>query len=100
MFLLSDHEFQADIEKVIQSLQTTADQLKDVTTKINSKDGSLGLLLNDKKLYANLENSARSLNILIDDLRVNPKRYVNISLIGRKNKGGYLEAPLNDTTKR
>ena len=91
---------QADIEKVIQTLQATANNLNDVTNKINTNNGSLGLLLNDKKLYANLENSARSLNILLDDLRVNPKRYVNISLIGRKNKGGFLEAPLTDTTKR
>lgn len=91
---------QADIEKVIQTLQSTATNLNDVTNKINSNNGSLGLLLNDRKLYSNLENSARSLNILLDDLRVNPKRYVNISLIGRKNKGGFLEAPLNDTTKR
>ncbi|HEY0678550.1 MAG TPA: MlaD family protein [Chitinophagaceae bacterium] len=90
----------ADIEKVIQSLQATANNLNEVTTKINSNNGSLGMLLNDKKLYSNLENSARSLNILLDDLRVNPKRYVNISLIGRKNKGGFLEAPLTDTTKR
>ncbi len=90
----------ADIEKVIQSLQATANNLNEVTNKINSKDGSVGLLLNDKKLYTNLENSTRSLNILLDDLRVNPKRYVNISLIGRKNKGGYLEAPLNDTTTK
>lgn len=90
----------ADIEKVIQTLQATANNLNEVTTKINSNDGSLGLLLNDRKLYSNLENSTRSLNILLDDLRVNPKRYVNISLIGRKNKGGYLEAPLTDTTKR
>lgn len=90
----------ANIEQVITSLQATANNLKDVTTKINSNQGSLGLLLNDKKLYTNLENSTRSLNILLDDLRVNPKRYVNISLIGRKNKGGYLEAPLIDTTKR
>lgn len=89
----------ANIEKVITSLQATATNLQDVTTKINSDKGSLGLLLNDKKLYTNLENSTRSLNILLDDLRVNPKRYVNISLIGRKNKGGYLEAPLIDTTK-
>ena len=91
---------QADIEKVIQTLQATANNLNEVTNKINSNNGSLGLLLNDKKLYSNLENSSRSLNILLDDLRVNPKRYVNISLIGRKNKGGFLEAPLNDTTKR
>lgn len=90
----------ANIEKVITSLQATANNLQDVTNKINSDKGSLGLLLNDKKLYSNLENSTRSLNILLDDLRVNPKRYVSISLIGRKNKGGYLEAPLLDTTKR
>lgn len=90
----------ADIEKVIKGLEEAVNNLNEVTAKVNSKDGSLGLLLNDKKLYTNLENSARSLNILLDDLRVNPKRYVNISLIGRKNKGGYLEAPLNDTTKQ
>lgn len=89
----------ADVEKVVQSLQAAVDNLNQLTAKVNSKDGSIGLLLNDKKLYTNLESSARSLNILLDDLRVNPKRYVNISLIGRKNKGGYLEAPLVDSTK-
>ena len=89
----------ADIEKVIKGLEDAVNNLNQVTAKVNSKDGTLGLLLNDKKLYTNLENSARSLNILLDDLRVNPKRYVNISLIGRKNKGGYLDAPLTDTTK-
>ena len=89
----------ADIEKVINGLDEAVKNLNQLTSKANSKDGSLGLLLNDKKLYNNLESSARSLNILLDDLRVNPKRYVNISLIGRKNKGGYLEVPLNDSTK-
>ena len=89
----------ADIEKVINGLDAAVKNLNEVTAKVNSKDGSLGLLLHDKKLYNNLENSARSLNILLDDLRVNPKRYVNISLIGRKNKGGYLDAPLTDSTK-
>ena len=90
----------ADIEKVLKGLEDAVAKLNAVTAKVNSKDGTLGLLMNDKKLYTNLENSARSLNILLDDLRVNPKRYVNISLIGRKNKGGYLEVPLNDSTKQ
>lgn len=90
----------ADIEKVLKGLEDAVANLNAVTAKVNSKDGTLGLLMNDKKLYTNLENSARSLNILLDDLRVNPKRYVNISLIGRKNKGGFLEAPLNDSTKQ
>lgn len=91
---------QADIQKVIKGLEDAVNNLNQVTAKVNGKEGSLGLLLNDKKLYQNLENSARSLNILLDDLRVNPKRYVNISLIGRKNKGGYLETPLIDSTKQ
>ena len=89
----------ADIEKVINGLDAAVKNLNEVTAKVNSKDGSLGLLLNDKKLYTNLESSARSLNILLDDLRVNPKRYVNISVFGKKNKGGYLEVPLKDSTK-
>jgi phospholipid/cholesterol/gamma-HCH transport system substrate-binding protein len=67
---------------------------------MNSKDGSLGLLLNDKKLYQNLESTTRSLNTLLDDLRVHPKRYVNISVFGRKDKSGPLNAPLNDSSPR
>ena len=90
----------ADIDQAIKNLENATKNLSDFTAKVNSKDGSLGMLMNDKALYNNIENTVRSLNTLLDDLRVNPKRYVNISLIGRKNKGGYLEAPLNDTLKK
>ena len=71
---------------------------KKSSDKINSKDGSLGLLLNDTKLYDNLESTANKLNILIDDIRVHPKRYVNISVFGKKDKGEYITAPLIDDT--
>ena len=54
-------------------------------------------LMNDKTLYNNLINTVRSANILLDDLRVHPKRYVNISVFGRKDKSGPLMAPLNDS---
>jgi phospholipid/cholesterol/gamma-HCH transport system substrate-binding protein len=54
-------------------------------------------LLNDKKLYLNLDNTVRSLNILLDDLRMHPKRYVNISVFGSKDKKGPLMAPVNDS---
>jgi phospholipid/cholesterol/gamma-HCH transport system substrate-binding protein len=90
----------ADIDAVVKNLQTATGNLNDLTTKINSKEGSLGLLINDKSLYNNLQNSVRSLNILLDDIRVNPKRYVNISVFGKKNKGGYLEAPLDSLKKK
>ncbi|HTB26534.1 MAG TPA: MlaD family protein, partial [Puia sp.] len=88
----------AKIDETLQSVQGATNSLKDAINKINSTNGTMGLLLNDKKLYLNLENTARSLNILLDDLRMHPKRYVNISVFGSKDKKGPLMAPMNDTT--
>src|SRR5450432_3017648 len=88
----------AKIDETLQSAQSAMDALKDAINKVNSTNGTAGLLLNDKKLYNNLENTTRSLNILLDDLRMHPKRYVNISVFGSKDKKGPLTAPLNDTT--
>jgi phospholipid/cholesterol/gamma-HCH transport system substrate-binding protein len=88
----------AKIDETLQSAQEAMNSLKDAINKINSQDGTMGLLLNNKKLYLNLENTTRSLNILLDDLRLHPKRYVNISVFGSKDKKGPLMAPLNDTT--
>jgi phospholipid/cholesterol/gamma-HCH transport system substrate-binding protein len=90
----------ADIDAVVKNLQTATKNLNDMTAKINSKEGSLGMLVNDKTLYNNLQNSIRSLNILLDDIRVNPKRYVSISVFGKKNKAGYLEVPLDSAKKK
>jgi len=84
-----------DVKQTMDTLNMTVSQLNAAMNKINSNEGSLGLLLNDKKLYQNLEGTSRSLNILMDDLRVHPKRYVNISIFGKKDKGNYLTAPLD-----
>lgn len=88
----------AKIDETLLSAQTAMNSLKDAINKINNADGTLGLLLNDKKLYLNLENTARSLNTLLDDLRLHPKRYVNVSVFGNKDKSKPLMAPLNDTS--
>jgi phospholipid/cholesterol/gamma-HCH transport system substrate-binding protein len=84
-----------NVKQTMDSLNYTVAQLNQAVSSINSTDGSIGLLLNDKRLYQNLENTTRSLNILMDDLRVHPKRYVNFSIFGRKDKGNYLTAPLD-----
>jgi phospholipid/cholesterol/gamma-HCH transport system substrate-binding protein len=89
---------QINFLKTIDSLNVAIDNFKTGSEKINSKDGSLGLLLNDKALYQNLESTSEKLNILLDDFRVHPKRYVNFSVFGRKDKGNYLTAPLIDDT--
>ena len=52
---------------------------------------------NDKALYNNLTNTVRSANILMDDLRTNPKRYVSLSVFGKKDKSGALQAPIEQT---
>lgn len=85
----------AKIPETVESLQGTVNELRGTLAKMNSTNGSLGLLLNDKKLYQNLEGTSRSLNILLDDVRVHPKRYVNISVFGRKDKSGPLMAPVD-----
>ena len=88
------------ISETISSLNASLADLRSVIGKMNGTTGSLGLLINDKKLYQNLENSTRSLNILLDDVRVHPKRYVNISVFGRKDKSGPLSAPANDSSSK
>lgn len=89
-----------NLDSTITNLNKTVSELNGIVTKANSSDGSLGLLLNDAKLYQNLENTTRSVNTLMDDFRVHPKRYVHFSLFGRKNKGNYLTAPLIDSTNK
>lgn len=89
---------QAKIPETMESLQGTVNELRTTLAKVNSTNGSLGLLMNDKKLYQNLEGAAKSLNILLDDFRVHPKRYVNISVFGRKDKSGPLMAPIDSVT--
>jgi phospholipid/cholesterol/gamma-HCH transport system substrate-binding protein len=90
----------AKIPETVASLNSTLGDLKVVIGKINGTNGSLGLLINDKRLYQNLENTSRSLNILLDDVRVHPKRYVNISVFGRKDKSGPLTTTLNDSSSK
>ncbi|HVI49212.1 MAG TPA: MlaD family protein [Chitinophaga sp.] len=75
-----------NIEKTLLQLQQTVNSLNATMAKLNSTDGTVGLMLNDKKVYNNLQYSLGNLNKLLEDLRVNPKRYVHFSLFGKKDK--------------
>jgi phospholipid/cholesterol/gamma-HCH transport system substrate-binding protein len=91
----TDKLSKAKIAEAIESLQHTMARLETGIAKIDSKDGTVGLLLNDRQLYDEVRRTNRSLTILLDDLRVNPKRYINISLFGPKDKKGPLKSPLD-----
>jgi len=94
----TDKLSKAKIAEAVESMNRTMSRLEAGIAKIDSKEGTVGMLLNDRQLYEEVRRTNRSLTILLDDLRVNPKRYINISLFGTKDKKGPLKAPI-DTLK-
>lgn len=88
---------QLNLQKTLDSLDATINSLKDIVGKLDTNNGTIGMLLNDPSLYKNLASTANKLNLLIDDIRVNPKRYVNISILGKKNTSAPLQLPMPDT---
>jgi phospholipid/cholesterol/gamma-HCH transport system substrate-binding protein len=94
------HLAAAKIPEAVDGLNATLGDLKATIQRINSNNGTLGLLINDKRLYNSLESTTRSLNTLLDDFRVHPKRYVNVSVFGKKDKTGPLTAPIIDSASK
>lgn len=86
-----------DLEKTLNILNGTITDLKATINKFNTNTGTLGLLMNDARLYNNLAATGNKLNLLIDDIRTNPKRYISFSVFGKKTKGSDLTVPLPDT---
>lgn len=82
-----------ELKQTVDSLQATISSLKSTSDKLASKDGTLGALINDRQLYDKLNDVILSAEILLDDIRLHPKRYVNISVFGKKDKGGALTSP-------
>ena len=75
----------ADLKGTIDNAQMTLSQVEEITRKINSGEGSLGLLLNDDQLYNNLNNTSARLNTLIEDLSENPGKYLKLSIFGKRD---------------
>jgi phospholipid/cholesterol/gamma-HCH transport system substrate-binding protein len=90
----------AGIDEAVTEMKNTLKKLDNTISKIDSKEGTLGMLLNDRQLYDELHQTSRSLTILLDDFRTHPKRYVNISVFGKKDKKGPLTTALYDSTSK
>ena len=82
-----------NLQQTMDELQSAITTLKTSINKIASKEGSLGALINDRQLYNKLNDAVLSAEILMDDLRKNPKRYVNLSVFGGKDKKGPITSP-------
>ena len=79
---LKDFEY----AELLLKVDSTMANLCSLSNSLNDKDGSLGLLLRDQSLYNSLDSTVNSANLLLRDLKENPKRYVHFSLFGRKEK--------------
>lgn len=83
---LTDSLSQLETGKLVSDLQNVVDKMNKIVDGVDNGKGSMGKLLKDDKLYENLEGASRQLEQLLQDVKLNPKRYVNISVFGKKQK--------------
>ena len=83
---ISDSLAQADIATTVVKTNAALEDVRKIMAKIESGEGSLGLLINNPDLYMRLESASNNLDLLMEDIRVNPNRYTHFSVFGRKNK--------------
>jgi ABC-type transport system involved in resistance to organic solvents, periplasmic component len=95
---LSDSLVNADLGSTLAEFQGTVSKLNGILAKIEQGEGSLGKLHKDDALYNNLAAASRELDLLLQDFRLNPKRYVNVSVFGKKQKDYTL--PENDPAEQ
>lgn len=82
----SDTLAQIDFKKTILAAEKALNDFQEISNKINSGEGSLGQLVNNDTLYNQLEQSAQELNKLVEDIKLNPHRYLHFSIFGRNPK--------------
>lgn len=93
---ITDSLAQANLKQTMLETHLLVTQLNEITTKINNSEGTIGLLINNDTLYNNLEDVTYNLNRLVEDLRLNPKRYVQFSAFNL-GKTVYVEEDQSDT---
>ncbi|WP_219225346.1 MlaD family protein [Pedobacter antarcticus] len=83
---ITDQVAAANFKQTLDNANKAVTDLQGIVTKVNNGQGTLGLLVNDTKMYDNLNNASKNLDNLIIDLKENPKRYVHFSVFGGGNK--------------
>jgi phospholipid/cholesterol/gamma-HCH transport system substrate-binding protein len=95
---VSDSLAKANIGQTVKNLEKTLSNVDKMMADMQAGKGTMGKLMKDDALYTNFNKTSKELELLLQDLRLNPTRYVNVSLFGKKNKP-YV-APINDSIKK
>ena len=82
--IVSTNLKEVDFQETVATLEQAIKNIDRMTQQLNDSNNSLGLLLNDRALYEHLDSAARNASDLLLDLKQNPKRYVNVSVFGKK----------------
>lgn len=77
---------QLDLDATLRQVDATLASLQQLTTALNNPHGSVGMLLNDPQLYENMNATMRSVDSLLVDFKAHPRRYINVSVFGKKEK--------------
>ncbi len=83
---ISDSLAQIDFKSTMDKTDKVLSDFQTISDKINNGEGSLGLLVNNDTLYYELESASHELHKLLEDMKLNPQRYVNFSIFGRNPK--------------
>ena len=75
-----------DLAQTMQRVDATLANVEQLTRQLNSRDGSLGLLMHDASLYNDITATMRDVDSLLVDFKLHPRRYINVSVFGRKEK--------------
>jgi phospholipid/cholesterol/gamma-HCH transport system substrate-binding protein len=92
---ISDSLSKADLGKTVKNLNATLTKVDGIMADLQAGKGSTGKLLKDEALYENIKDATKEMELLLEDVRLHPTRYVNVSLFGKKNKP-YV-APVTDS---
>lgn len=90
---------QADLASTIEGLKSTINGFNTLLTNIEKGEGSVGKLVKDERLYNNLEGALGQMEALLEDIKLNPKRYVHFSLFGKKNKAYESDSSIEKSKK-
>lgn len=96
--ILSDSLAKANLGQTVKNLEKTLAKVDKIMAELEQGKGTMGKLIKDETIYTNFAKTSKELELLLQDVRLHPTRYVNVSLFGKKNKP-YV-APINDTIKK
>lgn len=92
---ISDSLQKADLGKTVRTLESSLEKVNVLLTNLNDGKGTMGKLAKDEALYNNLQKTAKEMELLLQDVRLHPTRYVNVSLFGKKEKP--YKTPVTDS---